>query len=243
MDIPPDTEQVIKNTVGILFATGADMTVSTLNMFILAMALFPNTQKKVQAELHSVVGRAQLPYTVAVYKETMRWHPLVPFGIAHTSSEDDVIDGYFIPKGTIVMGNTWFVAFSFIFYEVMTVPNRTILHNEDDFGPNPERFNPDWFLDPSQLVHDPAMSGSFGYGRRICPGHFMAENSLFIIIASILQMSKISCPKDTAGNKELMEYDFISSFFSFPKEFKCNITPRSKEVEKLIISAASALSQ
>ncbi|KIJ29551.1 hypothetical protein M422DRAFT_188279, partial [Sphaerobolus stellatus SS14] len=132
-----------------------------------------------------------------VYKATMRWHPLVPFGIAHTLSEDDIIDGYFIPKGTIVMGNTW-----------------TLLHDEDDFGPNPERFNPDRFLDPSQLVRDPAMSGSFEYRRQICPGHFMAENSLFIIITSILQMFEISCPKDTAGNEEPMEYDFTSGFFS-----------------------------
>ncbi|KIJ26087.1 hypothetical protein M422DRAFT_272904 [Sphaerobolus stellatus SS14] len=58
MDVPPEAEQVIKNTAGVLFAAGADTTVNTLNTFILAMALFPDTQKKAQAELHSVVGRA-----------------------------------------------------------------------------------------------------------------------------------------------------------------------------------------
>ncbi|KIJ29550.1 hypothetical protein M422DRAFT_269085 [Sphaerobolus stellatus SS14] len=61
MDVPPDAEQVIKNTAGVRFAAGADTMVNTLNTFILAMALFPDTQKKAQAKLHSVVGRAQLP--------------------------------------------------------------------------------------------------------------------------------------------------------------------------------------
>ena len=29
--------------------------------------------------------------------------------IVHQSTEDDVYDGYFIPKGTMVMPNTWCV--------------------------------------------------------------------------------------------------------------------------------------
>lgn len=29
--------------------------------------------------------------------------------IVHQSTEDDVYDGYFIPKGTMVMPNTWYV--------------------------------------------------------------------------------------------------------------------------------------
>ena len=51
------------------------------------MALNPEVQKKAQAEIDRVIGigkiptiadASELPYTMAVIKETMRWHPPVP---------------------------------------------------------------------------------------------------------------------------------------------------------------------
>lgn len=101
------------------------------------MSLYPEVQKKAQAELDSVLrgsrlpnftDKEDLPYIGAVLKETMRWNPVTPLGIPHRSSEDDMVDGYLIPKGmwgclsrtsvftdksvtpdTIVFGNTWYV--------------------------------------------------------------------------------------------------------------------------------------
>jgi cytochrome P450 len=55
----------------------------------LAMALYPEVQKKAQAEIDSVIGpnrlpnfddRPSLPYINAVVKETMRWHVPAPLG-------------------------------------------------------------------------------------------------------------------------------------------------------------------
>ena len=75
-------------------------------------------QKKAQAELDSVVGphrlpthqdRALLPYVNAVFKETLRWHNVVPLGLPHYTSEDIEYRGYFIPKGTTLIANTWHV--------------------------------------------------------------------------------------------------------------------------------------
>ncbi|KIJ48708.1 hypothetical protein M422DRAFT_136927, partial [Sphaerobolus stellatus SS14] len=112
-DVPADVEEVIKNTAAVIFAGGAETTVNTLKTFILSVVLFPGAQKKAQEELDNVLESARLPefedmqalpYTVAVYKETLRWHPLLPIGVAH-AAEDDVIDGYFSPKGAIVFGN------------------------------------------------------------------------------------------------------------------------------------------
>lgn len=34
-------------------------------------------------------------------------HPSFPLAVPHASVEDDIHDGYFIPNGTIVIGNTW----------------------------------------------------------------------------------------------------------------------------------------
>ena len=72
-----------------------------------------------------LTDRDALPYVHAVVKEVSRWHtvsPLgsynwsiltsthpLPTGLAHCSTEDDEYDGYFIPKGTIVIPNNWFV--------------------------------------------------------------------------------------------------------------------------------------
>ncbi|KIJ32959.1 hypothetical protein M422DRAFT_183844, partial [Sphaerobolus stellatus SS14] len=225
-DSPPDAEEVIKNTAAIIFAGGADTTVSSLTTFILAMILFPEVQKKAQAELDDVIGsdrlpefgdKSALPYTVAIYKETMRWHPLLPLGVPHAISGDDVIEGYFIPKGAIICGNTW-----------------SILQDEADFGPDTDKFIPERFLQAG--IRSPGNTGAFGFGRRICPGRFMAENSLFISIASILHLFEISGPRDSFGNETPVEYEWTSGILSSPTDFHCTIKPRSKAAEELILS-------
>ena len=99
------------------------------------MALYPDVQKKAQAELDTVVGsnrlpdfhdRPSLPYINAVLKETLRWNLVSPLGrpfrviivaniltsfeaIPHMSTIDDEYNGFYIPKGTIMMGNAWLV--------------------------------------------------------------------------------------------------------------------------------------
>ena len=59
---------------------------SLLN-FIVAMVQYLEVQKRAQAEIDAVVGterlpdfgdRSSLPYIEAVYRETLRWHPVTP---------------------------------------------------------------------------------------------------------------------------------------------------------------------
>jgi hypothetical protein len=100
------------------------------------MALYPEVQKKAQAEIDAVIGpnrfpdfhdRSSLSYINAVVKELSRWNLVVPFGIKfyviitiasiltssvgipHMSTNDDEYNGFYIPKGTIMMGNAWLV--------------------------------------------------------------------------------------------------------------------------------------
>lgn len=72
------------------------------------MASFPEIQKKAQEEVDRVTGgqrlpeyddRIHLPYTQAIIREVLRWRPLFPLGLPHASMEDDVYNGYCIPKG------------------------------------------------------------------------------------------------------------------------------------------------
>lgn len=64
-------------------------TLSSVQSFFLAMALYPETQEKAQAEIDSVIGnsrlptfhdRDSLPYVNALIKETMRWQNVNPTG-------------------------------------------------------------------------------------------------------------------------------------------------------------------
>ncbi|KIJ31579.1 hypothetical protein M422DRAFT_185734 [Sphaerobolus stellatus SS14] len=220
-----DDEVIIKNTAASLFAGGTDTTVNTVRAFILAMVLYPDVQKKAQREIDALLGFQRLPdvgdmdalpYVMAVCKETLRWHALLPVGVAHMASEDDIINGYFIPKGTIMFGNSW-----------------TLLRDEADFGPNTDRFNPERYFIPG--VRDPGNTGAFGFGRRICVGRYMAMKSVFLAIASILQVFEISKARDASDKEIPVEAEFTSGFFSFATEFKCILRPRSATAEELII--------
>ena len=80
------------------------------------MTLYPEVQKKAQEELDAVVGPYRLPgfedrgalvYINAIVKEAMRWHVVLPLSVPHRTIEDDVIDGYFIPAGSMILANTW----------------------------------------------------------------------------------------------------------------------------------------
>jgi hypothetical protein len=102
----------------------------------MAMALYPEVQKKAQAEIDAVIGpnrlpnfhdRPFLPYINAIVKESSRWNlaaplgmglllssSMLPFltsskGIPHMSTMDDEYNGFYIPKGTIVIANAWLV--------------------------------------------------------------------------------------------------------------------------------------
>ena len=53
------------------------------------MAMYPDVQKKAQAEIDAVIGRDRLPdlndmdslpFINAIVKETLRWQPVVPMG-------------------------------------------------------------------------------------------------------------------------------------------------------------------
>lgn len=94
----------------------ASQSFSTLQTFFLAMALYPEAQRKAQAELDAIIGpdrlpefadQDSLPYIHAIVKECLRWQNVFTLGLPHRLMEDDEYKGYYIPKGSIVLGNVW----------------------------------------------------------------------------------------------------------------------------------------
>ena len=144
------------------------------------MLVYPDVQVRAHAELDEVIGFARpptfadlssLPYIRAMVKEALRWSPSLPFGVPHLSSADDWYEGMFIPKGTVILPNL-----------------RVINFDPTVFGGDSAQFNPARFLDEKGQIKDGHEEGhaSFGYGRRICPGRYVAEGTLAIDFATLL---------------------------------------------------------
>lgn len=75
---------------------------------------------------------------------------------------------------------------------------------------------------------------SFGFGRRICPGRILAENSLYLNVVQSLAVFNID---KAVGNGEAEPVvEFTPGVVSHPGPFKNVITPRSPHHERLIRS-------
>ncbi|KAH8099592.1 cytochrome P450 [Cristinia sonorae] len=230
-------EDIAKGVTGMAYVAGADTTTSAIESFLLAMALFPEVQKQAQAELDRVVGPSRLPeyedlpnmpYLCAVMMEVMRWMPVLAFGFPHAVTDDDVYQGYRIPKGAMIVPNHW-----------------AMLHNPEDY-PEPEQFKPERYLnqngdiDPS--VRDPNTI-AFGFGRRICPGRHFSNNTLAICIASTLHVFNISAGTDSSGNPVALTTEMTGTLVAVPKDVPCGLTPRSEIAARLVREAVVDLGE
>jgi cytochrome P450 len=211
-----------------LYLGGADTTVSSIMTFFLAMIVFPEIQKKAQEEIDRVIGsdrlpvsadRDSLPYIEAMMKETHRWHQVLPMCLPHSSTEEDTYKGYRIPKGSILLPNNWwFTHDPAVYPDPMTFrPERHITTATHKAEPDPRNF-------------------IFGYGRRICPGRYVADNALFITIAQSLAVFKIEKPVENGKTVE-PEVKFEPGTISHPMPFRTSIKPRSERHRELIKKA------
>ncbi|KAF9261943.1 cytochrome P450 [Marasmius fiardii PR-910] len=236
-------EEVIKNCAGVAFEAGADTTVSAILSFILGMVLSPQIQTRAQKELDEVIGssrlpdfadRVKLPYLNAVLAETFRWNPVFPLCVAHAAVNDDVYEGYLIPGGSTVIPNIW-----------------AVFHDESLYGPDVMSFNPDRFMkEGKDSPPDPELI-AFGFGRRICPGRYLAINSTWLAIAYLLANFTIAKEVDEDGKEIEPVVEYTEVFIRFvcpgfhsdrdvgllnkepcsqPLPFNCRFIPRSEAI-------------
>ena len=90
-------------------------------------------------------------------------------GVPHRVTEDDLHDGYYIPKGSLIVPNIWSVFPSSIFQATgfNTSNLDRFMLNDPEVYPNPSEFNPERFLanDGKKSQTDPRTI-CFGFGRR-----------------------------------------------------------------------------
>ncbi|TFK25336.1 cytochrome P450 [Coprinopsis marcescibilis] len=223
-------EDYIKRTAGTMYTAGTDTTSSAIANCILALLQHPEVLAKAQKELDSVVKPGRLPdyddqdampYVTAMVKEILRYRVIVPMAIPHVLSVEDEFEGYRLPVNSIVVPNAW-----------------AMLHDEnvyeDPFKFNPERFiGSDGKLDYSK-ARDP-FHACWGFGRRVCPGRFMAFSAVWIAVASIIFVFDIEKFKDEKTGEVIEPLDEQdNALVLMPKPFRCSLKPRSKEKEELV---------
>jgi cytochrome P450 len=107
----------------------------------------------------------------------------------------------------------------------------------------PDTFNPSRYLSVSEGGNNEPFPDSpqFGYGRRICPGQYFADNSLWIAIATILSLFEIQRVKDEFGNDIIPPVAFNTGVTSHPKPYECNIELRGQWARRLLDDVEIAL--
>uniref|UniRef100_A0A4X1WB90 Cytochrome P450 2J2 n=1 Tax=Sus scrofa TaxID=9823 RepID=A0A4X1WB90_PIG len=169
-------ENLIFTTLDLFFA-GTETTSTTLRWGLLFMAMYPEIQEKVQAEIDRVLGQSQqpsiaarecMPYTNAVIHEVQRMGNIIPMNVPREAAEGTTLAGYHLPKGTMVLTNL------------------TALHRDPAEWTTPDRFNPEHFLENGQFKKREAFL-PFSIGKRACLGEQLARTELFVFFTSLLQ--------------------------------------------------------
>ncbi|XP_068950939.1 cytochrome P450 2U1 [Petaurus breviceps papuanus] len=174
--------------IGDLFIAGTDTTTNSLLWCLLYMSLNPEVQEKVHKEIEKVIGpdrapsltdKVHMPYTEATIMEVQRMSVVVPFGIPHMTSEKTILQGYTIPKGTLIVANLWSV------------------HRDPAIWEQPNNFCPERFLDKEGKLIKKEYFIPFGIGKRVCMGEQLAKMELFLMFVSLMQTFTFTLPKDS----------------------------------------------
>ncbi|KAF8992778.1 cytochrome P450 [Cyathus striatus] len=225
--LTPEQINGIKLTASGMYGGATDTTLAGIQSFFHAMVLFPSVQAKAQAEIGAVIGserlptledRMNLPYVEALYWEVLRFYPFVPLSIPHVVREDDVHNGYFIPKGTTIIPNIW---------HFMRDPKKYS---------SPEKFSSERFLSANGYSPDEdPRNYIFGFGRRICPGRHLGDASMWIAMASILAAFKVS-PTMKDGKPIIPNPKYHEGTVVHPESFDCSIKTCSATIDNLLRS-------
>ncbi|XP_014669707.1 PREDICTED: cytochrome P450 2U1-like [Priapulus caudatus] len=179
-------DDYVLHLVGDLFGSGFVTTAHTIIWGLLYMSRHGDVQRRVQAEIGEQIGEgrapnladmSELPYTVAVVHEVLRFKTVAPLGVPHANTKDLVVRGYHIPKGTFIM------------------PLLHAVHHSEMHWKNPTEFDPTNFLDSDGRLKIPSAFMPFSSGKRICPGGQLAMYETFLFLASILQRFTVTLPE------------------------------------------------
>jgi len=170
------TDVEVRDQAMTLFLAGHETTANALAWTWHLLTQHEPVRVKMKAEIDAVLGAdrlpgledtARLPYTTAVFSESMRLFPPV-WVVGRRALEDVTIGDYEVPRRTIV------------------ITSQYIVHRDERFWPNALEFRPErWLDEPAQAARPKFAYFPFGGGGRICIGDAFAWAEGVLILAVI----------------------------------------------------------
>nr|XP_004659447.1 steroid 17-alpha-hydroxylase/17,20 lyase [Jaculus jaculus] len=209
-------------TVGDIFGAGVETTMSVVSWIVAFLLHNPEVKKKIHKEIDQNIGfsrtptfndRTHLLMLEATIREVLRIRPVAPMLIPHKANVDSSIGEFTIPKNTHVVVNLW-----------------ALHHNEKEW-PQPDRFMPERFLDPTGgHIITPSLSYlPFGAGPRSCVGEALARQELFLIMAWLLQRFDLEVPDN--GQLPSLEGDPKVVFLIHPFQVRLKVRQAWKDAQ------------
>ena len=164
------TEQELRDEILTFFAAGHSTTANALSWAWYLLATHPDAKVRFHEEVDRVLqGRTpsaedleHLPYTRAIFEETLRLYPTAPL-VQRKAATSTTVHGVSLPQGARVLINLY------------------NLHRHPDFWPNPDQFLPERWLGSDRPCARYAYL-PFGAGPRACVGlHFASVEGLLLL--------------------------------------------------------------
>ncbi|XP_010514266.1 PREDICTED: cytochrome P450 71B3-like [Camelina sativa] len=180
----------LKGIIQDIYLAGVDTSAITMIWAMAELIKNPRVMNKVQDEIRTCIGIKQnerikeedvdkLQYLKLVIKETLRLHPASPLLLPRETMAEFKIQGYNIPRKTLLLVNAWSIGRS------------------PDLWQNPEEFNPDRFIDcPIDYKGNDFEMLPFGSGRRICPGIAFAIATVELGLLNLLYFFDWRLPEE-----------------------------------------------
>lgn len=175
------SDEEIRDQVVTLIGAGYDTTAASLAWMLWCATLAPGLWARLRDEADAVFGAvgetpadstslARLDLAHRVMRETLRLHPA---GVVspREAAVDVTVGGFRIPKGTLIL---W---------------SAHLAGRDSAAWPDPLRFDPDRFIEPSsdQKALSEIAWVPFGRGARNCIGFALAQMELTLIISRLAQ--------------------------------------------------------
>ncbi len=188
------TDTQVRDEAVTLFAAGHETTATALAWCFYVLARYPAVYDRLQAEVDTVLqGRTpaaadlpQLPYTLQVFKETMRLYPPA-YIISRMSLHDVDVAGYHVEQGRTVLMSPY------------------TLHRRADYFPDPLRFDPERFTPENEKRIPRYAYLPFGAGPRICIGNHFALMEGQLLLAALAQRVRfrLASPERVAADPKI----------------------------------------
>jgi len=192
----------------VMLLAGTDTSAVTLEWEMSNLLNQPEILKKAKREIDTHIGQnrlvdevdiPKLPYIQNIVYETLHLHPAAPMLAPHFSSKDCPIGEYNLPQNTILLVNAW------------------AIHRDSNLWSDPTHFKPERFENKNEVNK----LLPFGLGRRACPGSNLAQRTLSLTLALLIQC--FEWKRSTDEEIDLIEGKGVTVGKKFPLEAMCQV--------------------